>query len=139
MLAADRRFDVAIIGSGFSGSLLAWVLASQGRRVIVIDAAKHPRFAIGESSTPIADLLLRALEIATDAPGIGLQQAGIHTHRGGLGCVLRDGCDGGFELVGIGFVPLLPEFAQQGVALFRCGLIKIGRGRCGDDQQTYSQ
>ncbi len=70
MLAADRRFDVAIIGSGFSGSLLAWVLASQGRRVIVIDAAKHPRFAIGESSTPIADLLLRHIGDVYSLPAL---------------------------------------------------------------------
>lgn len=54
-------YDVAIIGSGFSGSILARILASRGRRVVLIDAAEHPRFAIGESSTPIADLLLRRL------------------------------------------------------------------------------
>ncbi|QEF99685.1 Tryptophan halogenase [Stieleria maiorica] len=57
----DGRFDVAIIGSGFSGSILARILASRGRRVALLDAATHPRFAIGESSTPIADLLLRRL------------------------------------------------------------------------------
>jgi FADH2 O2-dependent halogenase len=57
----NERFDVAIIGSGFSGSILARILASRGRRVALIDAASHPRFAIGESSTPIADLLLRQL------------------------------------------------------------------------------
>ena len=55
------NFDVAIIGSGFSGSILAWILASQGRSVALIDPVAHPRFAIGESSTPIADLLLRRL------------------------------------------------------------------------------
>ncbi|TWT54779.1 Tryptophan halogenase [Rubripirellula amarantea] len=52
---------VAIIGSGFSGSLLGWILASQGVQVSLIDAQTHPRFAIGESSTPIADTLLRRL------------------------------------------------------------------------------
>ncbi|WP_182870384.1 NAD(P)/FAD-dependent oxidoreductase [Rhodopirellula sp. JC639] len=57
----EGRFDVAIIGSGFSGSILARILASRGRRVALLDAATHPRFAIGESSTPIADLLLRRL------------------------------------------------------------------------------
>lgn len=55
------HYDVAIIGSGFSGSILARILASDGRRVALVDAAKHPRFAIGESSTPIADMLLRRL------------------------------------------------------------------------------
>lgn len=53
--------DVLILGSGFSGSLLAWVLASQGRRVVLVDRQRHPRFAIGESSTPTADFLLAYL------------------------------------------------------------------------------
>jgi FADH2 O2-dependent halogenase len=53
--------DVAVIGSGFSGSILAWILAKQGVRVALIDSAVHPRFAIGESSTPIADMVLRRL------------------------------------------------------------------------------
>ncbi|MCO8122473.1 tryptophan 7-halogenase [Stieleria sp. TO1_6] len=56
-----QRFDIAIIGSSFSGSILAWILAKQGRRVLMVDSATHPRFAIGESSTPIADMLLARL------------------------------------------------------------------------------
>jgi FADH2 O2-dependent halogenase len=55
------KVDVLVIGSGFSGSLLAWILAAQGRRVMVIDRQRHPRFAIGESSTPTADFLLAHL------------------------------------------------------------------------------
>jgi FADH2 O2-dependent halogenase len=57
----NQRYDVAIIGAGFSGSILAWILASRGRSVALVDSQKHPRFAIGESSTPIADMLLRRL------------------------------------------------------------------------------
>jgi tetracycline 7-halogenase / FADH2 O2-dependent halogenase len=56
-----REFDVAILGSSFSGSLLAWILASQGMRVLLLDRGKHPRFAIGESSTPTADFLLETI------------------------------------------------------------------------------
>jgi FADH2 O2-dependent halogenase len=56
-----RRFDFLIAGSGFSGSLLAWILASQGRSVLLIDRSRHPRFAVGESSTPTADFLLAYL------------------------------------------------------------------------------
>ena len=51
-------FDVTILGSSFSGSLLAWILASRGMRVLLLDRSKHPRFAIGESSTPVADYLV---------------------------------------------------------------------------------
>lgn len=58
---SEPVYDVVIVGAGFSGSLLAWILASRGRRVLLVDRAVHPRFAIGESSTPLADLILRQL------------------------------------------------------------------------------
>ncbi len=54
-------FDVVVLGSGFAGSLLGAILASCGRSVAVIDRGTHPRFTIGESSTPTADLLLSKL------------------------------------------------------------------------------
>ncbi|TWT69167.1 NAD(P)/FAD-dependent oxidoreductase [Crateriforma conspicua] len=57
----NAAYDVAIVGSGFSGSLLATILADRGRRVALIDRQKHPRFAVGESSTPLADAILRHL------------------------------------------------------------------------------
>jgi FADH2 O2-dependent halogenase len=57
----NRQFDFVIAGSGFSGSLLAWIFASQGRSVLLVDRSKHPRFAVGESSTPTADFLLAYL------------------------------------------------------------------------------
>ena len=50
--------DVVILGSGLGGSLLAMVLRRLGRRVVMMDRCVHPRFTIGESSTPIADMLL---------------------------------------------------------------------------------
>ena len=61
MTTENHRVDVTIIGSGFAGSILAWILANRGLRVALVDAARHPRFAIGESSTPIADMILRRL------------------------------------------------------------------------------
>lgn len=53
--------DVILLGGSFSSSLLAWVTAARGMRVLVLDTARHPRFAIGESSTPAADFLLADL------------------------------------------------------------------------------
>jgi FADH2 O2-dependent halogenase len=53
--------DVAIIGSGFAGSLTALCLRSIGRSVVLLERGRHPRFAIGESSTPLANLLLEEL------------------------------------------------------------------------------
>ena len=69
-LVPVRRIDadVAIVGSGFAGSILALVLRQQGRRVVLIDRARHPRFAIGESSTPLAGLLLEELADTYDLP-----------------------------------------------------------------------
>jgi tetracycline 7-halogenase / FADH2 O2-dependent halogenase len=52
---------IAIIGSGFAGSILARILRVQGHRVLLIDRHRHPRFALGESSTPLAAICLERL------------------------------------------------------------------------------
>ena len=57
----NALFDAVIVGSGFAGSILGKILAKNGWRVAIVDRAKHPRFAIGESSTPTADFLLAYL------------------------------------------------------------------------------
>ena len=59
--SVDPTFDFVVIGSGFAGSLLATILQTQGRRVAIVDRSSHPRFAIGESSTPAASLILSSL------------------------------------------------------------------------------
>src|SRR6266550_220451 len=53
--------EVAIVGSGFAGSLLARVLEVLGYDVVLLERGTHPRFAIGESSTPLANLSLERL------------------------------------------------------------------------------
>ena len=53
--------EVAVVGSGFTGSLLARVLAVLGYDVVLLERGTHPRFAIGESSTPLANLSLERL------------------------------------------------------------------------------
>jgi len=55
------RCEVAIVGSGFAGSLMARVLAVLGYDVVLLERGKHPRFAIGESTTPLANLSLERL------------------------------------------------------------------------------
>jgi flavin-dependent dehydrogenase len=45
-------YDVAIIGGGPAGSTAAALLAMRGRRVIVFEKEKFPRFHIGESLLP---------------------------------------------------------------------------------------
>ena len=53
--------EVAIVGSGFAASILARVLAVLGYDVVLLERGTHPRFAIGESSTPLANLSLERI------------------------------------------------------------------------------
>lgn len=56
-----ERVDFLIAGSGFGGSILAACLAKSGFEVCMLEKGRHPRFTVGESSTPIADMVLRDL------------------------------------------------------------------------------
>lgn len=60
-----RRFDVAVVGSGFGGAILARGLAAVGRRVVLVERQRHPRFALGESATPLAAIALERLAART--------------------------------------------------------------------------
>src|SRR6266568_3818683 len=64
----NRDFDIAVIGSGFGGSLMAMIARRLGRSVILLERGQHPRFVIGESSTPLANLLLDELARRYDLP-----------------------------------------------------------------------
>jgi tetracycline 7-halogenase / FADH2 O2-dependent halogenase len=57
----QSAFDIAVVGSGFAGSLIAMIARQLGRSVVLLEKSKHPRFVIGESSTPLANLLLEEL------------------------------------------------------------------------------
>lgn len=67
---STTRTQVVIVGSGFAGSLLARLLAHQGLAVTLIERGRHPRFAIGESSTPLASLCLERLADHYDQPDL---------------------------------------------------------------------
>lgn len=60
-MASELKFDVAILGSGMAGSIMAAVLAKQGVRVVLIDSDTHPRFVVGESTIPHTSLLISLL------------------------------------------------------------------------------
>jgi FADH2-dependent halogenase len=49
-----ENYDVAIIGGGPAGSTAATLLSKAGRRVIVLEREKFPRFHIGESLLPFS-------------------------------------------------------------------------------------
>lgn len=63
-----RDADVVIVGAGFAGALTAMALRRRGRSVLLVERGRHPRFAIGESSTPLANLLIEELADTYDLP-----------------------------------------------------------------------
>ena len=89
----EIQVEVAVFGSGFGGSLTALILNRIGRTVVVVDRQQHPRFAIGESSTPIADLVLADLAKRYDLPALlPLTQYGTWKRTyPGIGCGLKRG------------------------------------------------
>jgi tetracycline 7-halogenase / FADH2 O2-dependent halogenase len=88
-----KDFDIAIVGSGFGGSLTAMVARRLGHSVILIERARHPRFAIGESSTPLANLLLEeiAREYQLDAVLPLTKWGAWQASHPGIACGLKRG------------------------------------------------
>ncbi len=54
-------FDIAVVGSGFGGSLMAMIAQRLGYRTLLLERGRHPRFAIGESASPLAGILIEQL------------------------------------------------------------------------------
>ena len=68
MSGASLSVDVAVVGSGFGGSLTALVARRLGLSVALLERGTHPRFAIGESTSPLANLLLEELARRYELP-----------------------------------------------------------------------
>lgn len=64
----SRVYDVAVVGSGFAGSIFAMIARRLGRSVILLERGRHPRVVIGESSTPLSNLVLEDLAWHYDLP-----------------------------------------------------------------------
>src|ERR1700712_5202607 len=79
-----KEYEVLILGSGRSGSLLAAVLARNGIKVALIDSGTHPRFAIGESTVPETTTNLKIMAQLFDVPEIG-EFANFFSHRDKVG------------------------------------------------------
>ncbi len=61
-------FDLVVVGSGFGGSLLSMIARRLGLSVLLLERGTHPRFAIGESTSPMANLLLEQMAQRYDLP-----------------------------------------------------------------------
>lgn len=58
---------VVIVGGGPGGSVCAAALARRGRRVVVLEKARHPRFHLGESLLPLSMPVLDAVGALEEA------------------------------------------------------------------------
>lgn len=62
------KYRVGIIGSGYGGTILGSVLRRMGCEVWIIERERHPKFSIGESSTPLSNFLLEYIGNRYDLP-----------------------------------------------------------------------
>src|SRR5215470_15158816 len=61
MTSKGWDFDVAVVGGGPGGSSAATALARHGKRVLLLERERFPRFYIGESQLPWSNEVFRAL------------------------------------------------------------------------------
>ncbi len=76
--AADAAspVDVLVIGGGPAGATIATLLARRGRRVVVVEKDRHPRFHIGESLLPLNLPLFERLGVKDAVEGIAMFKYG---------------------------------------------------------------
>lgn len=63
MIQSNKHYDAIIIGGGPAGSTAATLLARHGRRVLVLERDKFPRYHIGESLIPYCYFTLERLGV----------------------------------------------------------------------------
>jgi flavin-dependent dehydrogenase len=75
-LAGETACDVLIIGGGPAGSTAATLLAEKGRRVVLLEKDRHPRFHIGESLLPLNLRIFERLGVEREIAAIGVHKPG---------------------------------------------------------------
>lgn len=71
------EYDVLVIGGGPAGATISALLAKRGRRVVLVEKDRHPRFHIGESLLPMNLPLFDELGVADEVAEIGMRKDGI--------------------------------------------------------------
>ena len=77
MNASEDRCDVLVIGGGPAGATVGALLAGQGRDVVVLEKAHHPRFHIGESLLPANVQLFDRLGLREQIERMGMRKYGV--------------------------------------------------------------
>ena len=75
--ASPTDCDVFVVGGGPAGATIAALLAERGRRVILAEKDRHPRFHIGESLLPHNLPLLDRLGVRAQIETSAIQKHGI--------------------------------------------------------------
>ncbi|MFY9622135.1 MAG: tryptophan 7-halogenase [Pyrinomonadaceae bacterium] len=71
----NQEYDVIILGTGIGGTMLGAILARHNLNVLMIDSESHPRFAIGEATTPDTNFRLKLLALKYEIPEIAFLSA----------------------------------------------------------------
>ncbi len=74
MASGGWDFDVAVVGGGPGGSSTATALARLGRRVVLLERERFPRFHIGESQLPWSNEVFRVLGVHEAIAAAGFVQ-----------------------------------------------------------------
>jgi len=75
-MESDFSCDVLVMGGGPAGSTAATFLARLGRKVILLEKARHPRFHIGESLLPMNLPVFERLGVSDKVRAMGVFKPG---------------------------------------------------------------